>query len=72
MVPYWSFQGLPRSGLCDEAEPFDPTGLPPEQRVLEGVGVYLSRREMDDRTHRITLRQGNGLTLVKRNVAGSG
>jgi glutamate/tyrosine decarboxylase-like PLP-dependent enzyme/anti-sigma regulatory factor (Ser/Thr protein kinase) len=65
--------------LRDEAAPFDPTSvppldvtLPPEQRVLEGVGIYLIRQAMDEMTHRITLQRGNELTLVKRGVAGRG
>jgi anti-sigma regulatory factor (Ser/Thr protein kinase) len=63
--------------LRDEAGPFDPTSvlppdvtLPPEQRVLEGMGIYLIRQVMDDMTHRITLQRGNELTLVKRAVGG--
>jgi anti-sigma regulatory factor (Ser/Thr protein kinase) len=64
--------------LRDEAEPFDPTGvppqdvtLPPEQRLTEGMGIYLMRQGVDDMTHRTTLSRGNELTLVKRGV-GSG
>ena len=63
--------------LRDEAVPFDPTSippldvtLPPEQRVLDGMGIYLIRRATDQMTHRITLQRGNELTLVKRGVAG--
>jgi glutamate/tyrosine decarboxylase-like PLP-dependent enzyme/anti-sigma regulatory factor (Ser/Thr protein kinase) len=63
--------------LRDEAVPFDPTSvppldmtLPPEQRVLEGMGIYLIRQVMDEMTHRITLQRGNELTLVKRRVRG--
>lgn len=63
--------------LRNEAEPFDPTSvppldvtLPPEQRVLAGVGIYLIRQTMDEMTHRITLKRGNELTLVKRGVRG--
>jgi serine/threonine-protein kinase RsbW len=63
--------------LRDEAVPFDPTSvppldmtLPPEQRVLEGMGIYLIRQVMDEMTHRITLQRGNELTLVKRRVGG--
>jgi glutamate/tyrosine decarboxylase-like PLP-dependent enzyme/anti-sigma regulatory factor (Ser/Thr protein kinase) len=65
--------------LRDEAAPFDPTSvpppdltLPPEQRVLEGMGIYLIRQAMDEMTHRITLQRGNELTLVKRGVGGRG
>ncbi len=63
--------------LRDEAEPFDPTSiqppdetLPPEQRVLEGVGIYLIRQAVDEIAHRITLQRGNELTLVKRGLGG--
>jgi glutamate/tyrosine decarboxylase-like PLP-dependent enzyme/anti-sigma regulatory factor (Ser/Thr protein kinase) len=59
--------------LRDEAPPFDPTdvaapdvSLPPEQRALDGMGVYLIRRSTDEMRHRITLQRGNELTLVKR------
>jgi anti-sigma regulatory factor (Ser/Thr protein kinase) len=65
--------------LRDEAAPFDPTSaspldvtLPPEQRVLEGMGIHLIRQAVDEMTHRITLQQGNELTLVKRGVGGKG
>jgi glutamate/tyrosine decarboxylase-like PLP-dependent enzyme/anti-sigma regulatory factor (Ser/Thr protein kinase) len=64
--------------LRDEAEPFDPASippqdmtLPPEQRVMDGIGVYLIRQTMDEVAHRITLQRGNELTLVKR-AAGRG
>jgi anti-sigma regulatory factor (Ser/Thr protein kinase) len=65
--------------LRDETAPFDPTTVPPldvtrpvEQRVFEGMGVYLIRQAVDEMTHRITLQQGNELTLVKRGVGGTG
>ncbi len=65
--------------LRDEAVPFDPTSvapldvtLPPEQRVLQGMGIHLIRQAMDEVTHRITLQRGNELTLVKRGVGGRG
>jgi serine/threonine-protein kinase RsbW len=65
--------------LRDEAVPFDPMSvpppdltLPPEQRVLEGMGIYVIRQAMDEMTHRITLQRGNELTLVKRGVGGRG
>jgi glutamate/tyrosine decarboxylase-like PLP-dependent enzyme/anti-sigma regulatory factor (Ser/Thr protein kinase) len=61
--------------LRDEAVPFDPTTapsldvtLPAEQRVLEGMGIFLIRQATDEMTHRITLEQGNELTLVKHRV----
>ena len=65
--------------LRDEAAPFDPTSaspldvtLPPEQRLLAGMGIHLIRQTVDEMTHRITLQQGNELTLVKRGVEGRG
>ena len=65
--------------LRDEAEPFDPTSLPPpdlaaplEERALGKMGVYLVRRVMDEMSHRTTLQRGNELTLVKRGLGGSG
>jgi serine/threonine-protein kinase RsbW len=63
--------------LRDEAEPFDPTSIPPpdlaapvEERALGKMGVYLVRRVMDEMSHRTTLQHGNELTLVKRGVGG--
>jgi serine/threonine-protein kinase RsbW len=65
--------------LRDEAAPFDPTTVPPpdltqppEQRILEGTGIYLIRQAVDEMTHRTTLQRGNELTLVKRGVGGRG
>jgi glutamate/tyrosine decarboxylase-like PLP-dependent enzyme/anti-sigma regulatory factor (Ser/Thr protein kinase) len=65
--------------LRDEAAPFDPTivppldvTLPPEQRVFDGMGIYLIRQAVDEMAHRITLRRGNELTLVKRGIGGRG
>jgi serine/threonine-protein kinase RsbW len=59
--------------LRDEAAPFDPTTfpspdltLPPEERILSGMGVCLIRRRTDEVKHRHTLNRGNELTLVKR------
>jgi glutamate/tyrosine decarboxylase-like PLP-dependent enzyme/anti-sigma regulatory factor (Ser/Thr protein kinase) len=61
--------------LRDEAAPFDPTTVPspdltlaPDQRVLEGMGLYLIRQVMDEVSHRTTLQRGNELTLVKRGM----
>jgi len=65
--------------LRDEAMPFDPTTippldvtLPPEQLVLDGMGIYLMRQATDEMSHRITMEQGNELTLVKRGVGARG
>lgn len=64
--------------LRDETSPFDPTTippadltLPPEERIMEGMGVCLMRRRTDEMSHRFTLQQGNELTLVKRGVGRS-
>jgi glutamate/tyrosine decarboxylase-like PLP-dependent enzyme/anti-sigma regulatory factor (Ser/Thr protein kinase) len=61
--------------LRDECVPFDPTAivpsdlaLPAEERVMEGMGIYLIRRRTDEMSHRITLQRGNELTLVKRGL----
>lgn len=59
--------------LRDEALPFDPTAipqldlsLPAEERIMGDLGISLMRRRADEISHRITLRRGNELTLVKR------
>jgi serine/threonine-protein kinase RsbW len=59
----------------DEAKPFDPTAapppdltLPPEERAMEGMGIYMMRRNTDEMSHRLTLQRGNELTLVKRGI----
>jgi glutamate/tyrosine decarboxylase-like PLP-dependent enzyme/anti-sigma regulatory factor (Ser/Thr protein kinase) len=61
--------------LRDETVPFNPTTissldltLPPEERILEGMGVGLMRRRTDEMSHRVTLQRGNELTLVKRGL----
>ena len=61
--------------LRDETVPFDPTAvapsdltLPPEERIMEGMGVCLMRRRTDEISHRVTLQRGNELTLVKRGL----
>jgi anti-sigma regulatory factor (Ser/Thr protein kinase) len=61
--------------LRDEAVPFDPTAfpspdltLPPEERILSGMGVCLIRRRTNEVKHRLTLKSGNELTLVKRDA----
>jgi glutamate/tyrosine decarboxylase-like PLP-dependent enzyme/anti-sigma regulatory factor (Ser/Thr protein kinase) len=61
--------------LRDEAVPFDPTTIvtsgstqAPEERILEGMGIRLMRRRTDEIVHRVTLQQGNELTLVKRGL----
>ena len=62
--------------LRDQAPPFDPTRhpapnfltLPPEQRPVGGLGIYLMREFMDEVAHRVTAQGGNELTLVKRAI----
>jgi glutamate/tyrosine decarboxylase-like PLP-dependent enzyme/anti-sigma regulatory factor (Ser/Thr protein kinase) len=61
--------------LRDETTPFDPTlvsqtdlSSPPDERIMEGIGVSLMRRKTDQISHRITLERGNELTLVKRGL----
>jgi glutamate/tyrosine decarboxylase-like PLP-dependent enzyme/anti-sigma regulatory factor (Ser/Thr protein kinase) len=61
--------------MRDEAVTFDPTTfpspdltLPPEERILSGMGVCLIRRRTDEVKHRLTLKRGNELTLVKRDA----
>ncbi len=64
--------------LRDESVPFDPTTiappdltLPPEERILQGMGIGLMRRRTDEISHRVTLQRGNELTLVKRGLKSS-
>jgi anti-sigma regulatory factor (Ser/Thr protein kinase) len=61
--------------LRDETSPFDPTkipppdlSLPPEERIQSGIGIGLMRRRTEEISHRITLKRGNELTLVKRGL----
>jgi len=61
--------------LRDQSFIFNPnTVLPPdltlplEERPLGGLGVYLTKKLMDQVLHRVTSRGGNELTLVKKNV----
>lgn len=61
--------------LRDEAPIFDPTQapppnleLPPEERPLGGLGIFLTKHFMDRMSHRVTALQGNELTLVKENI----
>ncbi len=64
--------------LRDYAEPFDPTtvplpdlSLPPEERGLGGLGVYLMRQVMDEIYHQLTPQGYNELTMVKRITKGA-
>jgi serine/threonine-protein kinase RsbW len=61
--------------LRDQAPPFDPTTVPPPDlsvpfgdRPPGGLGIYLTRRVMDDVQHRVTAAQGNDLTLIKHHI----
>ena len=61
--------------LRDSAPPFDPTGVaepdldvPLEQRRVGGLGIYLSRKMMDDMRYQRLPSGENELTLVKRTV----
>jgi serine/threonine-protein kinase RsbW len=61
--------------LRDQASPFDPTTRPPpdlsipfDDRPPGGLGIYLTRKVMDDIQHRATAVHGNDLTLIKRHV----
>jgi len=59
--------------LRDQAPPFDPTtradpnlGVPLEQRPVGGLGIYLSRKMVDELRYRRLPSGENELTLVKR------
>jgi anti-sigma regulatory factor (Ser/Thr protein kinase) len=59
--------------LRDHAPPFDPTempdpdvSLPLEERPLGGMGVYLTKKFLDDFSHRVLPEGGNELVLIKR------
>ncbi len=61
--------------LCDQAAPFDPTvvpdpelNLPLDRRPLGRVGIYLTRRMVDQMTYRLKPGGGNELTLLKKGV----
>jgi serine/threonine-protein kinase RsbW len=61
--------------LRDQAVPFDPTvvpapdvTLPLDERPLGGLGIYLSKKVMDEVQYRIT-DSGNELTLIKKIAA---
>lgn len=61
--------------LRDQAPVFDPTqvpppnlDLPPEERRLGGLGIFLTKHFMDRMSHRVTAPEGNELTLVKDNI----
>jgi serine/threonine-protein kinase RsbW len=61
--------------LRDQAPPFDPTvvpdpelNLPLDRRPLGKVGIYLTRRMVDEMTHRLKPEGGNELRLLKKGV----
>lgn len=58
--------------LRDQAPLFDPTGVPPpdlagplEARQPGGLGIYLTRRMVDDMQYRVLPGGGNELILIK-------
>jgi anti-sigma regulatory factor (Ser/Thr protein kinase) len=59
--------------LLDRAPLFDPTTapepdvtLPPEDRALGGMGIFLARQIMDEIRHEPRAGGGNRLTLIKQ------
>jgi anti-sigma regulatory factor (Ser/Thr protein kinase) len=45
--------------------------LPLERRPVGGLGIFLSRKLMDEIRHRALPEGGNEVTLVKRNARGT-
>jgi anti-sigma regulatory factor (Ser/Thr protein kinase) len=61
--------------LRDQAPPFDPTVVPPpnlsvpfDERPPGGLGIYLTRKVMDEVHHHVTAARGNELTLIKYQI----
>jgi serine/threonine-protein kinase RsbW len=61
--------------LRDQAPPFDPTSVPPpdlsipfDDRPPGGLGIYLTRKVMDEVEHCVTTTHHNDLTLIKYHV----
>ena len=61
--------------LRDEAPLFDPTTLPApditlplDSRPVGGLGVYMTKKLMDDVSYRVTSQGKNELTLVKNHA----
>ena len=61
--------------LRDQAPPFDPTTRPPpdlsipfDERTPGGLGIYLTRKVMDDVQHQVTITHANELTMIKYHV----
>jgi serine/threonine-protein kinase RsbW len=61
--------------LRDQAPPFDPTtmplpdlSIPFDDRPPGGLGIYLTRKVMDEVQHRVTATHGNDLMLVKQHI----
>ncbi len=59
--------------ILDEAPPFDPTAvedpdfsIPPLQRKLGGLGIYMMKQSVDDLRYRRLPDGRNELTLIKR------
>jgi serine/threonine-protein kinase RsbW len=61
--------------LRDQAPTFDPTtmplpdlSIPFDDRPPGGLGIYLTRKVMDEVQHRVTATHGNDLTLIKQHI----
>ena len=61
--------------LRDQAPLFDPTSVPPpdlsvpfDDRPPGGLGIYLTRKVMDEVQHGVTVTHGNALTLIKQHI----
>jgi anti-sigma regulatory factor (Ser/Thr protein kinase) len=62
-----SIQLLDRAPLFDPATAPEPnTSLPPEDRALGGMGIFLARQIMDEMIHEPREGGGNRLTLIKQ------
>jgi serine/threonine-protein kinase RsbW len=65
--------------LRDQAPLFDPTSVPSpdlsipfDDRPPGGLGIYLTRKVMDEVQHRVTVTRGNALTLIKQHIISGG
>jgi anti-sigma regulatory factor (Ser/Thr protein kinase) len=61
--------------LHDQGPSFDPTVVPPpdlsvpfDERPPGGLGIYLTRKVMDEVHHHVTAAHGNELTLIKYQI----
>ena len=69
----WAADGALHIALRDQAPAFDPTTMPDpnldvplEQRRIGGLGIFLSRRMLDDLRYQRLPTEENVLTLIKR------